>query len=115
MDAEDDTLMARGAKATVTHEGRVDILAAIDIVERAEESLPFARTGEAKAIAPVGEADLSPGGAGNFVAKVAVDPVSGDAANLPQVVERVVVGGEGGRVTGRADARAVGVFIEQTP
>src|SRR5262249_4557355 len=113
--AEHDPLVARGTEPAVALEGRVTVLAAIDVVERPEEQITRPRTQQAQGAGAVGQAGQAVGGAGDLVAEVAVDALGGDARYPAQIEQGGVVVAHGRRVAGGADARAVGVLVEQAP
>src|SRR5262249_35725799 len=114
VDAEDRALVAGRTVTTLPVERRVDVLAPVDVVERAEEELPFGGAKQGQAEAPVRQADLS-GGVRDLVAVVAVRAPGGGPLGAAQVERGGVVEGDRGRVTGGADARPVGVFRQQVP
>src|SRR5205823_2933159 len=115
VDAQHRALVAAGAVAALALEGAVNVLAAVHVVQRAEEQLPPRGPQQVVEVRAVRQAGLPAAGAGDLVAEVAVDPLGGHAANLPEV--EVILGGRNGGwgVTGGADAGALWPVAQQAP
>src|SRR5207245_11669392 len=71
-DAEDGALVARGAVAAVAVQRRAGVLAAVHVVERAEEELPFGRAQQPQVEAAVRDAEPPVADARDLVAVIAV-------------------------------------------
>src|SRR5262249_11607361 len=83
VDAEDRALVAGRTVTALAVERCVDVLAAVDVVERAEEELPCGGAEQGQAEPPVRQADL-PGDAGDLVTVVAVDAPGGGPPGAAQ-------------------------------
>src|SRR5262249_22571551 len=115
VDAEYYPLVAGGAVAAVLVEGGVGVLAAVHVVERAEEELSLRGALQGQFVAPVGQAEFPLALATDLVAVVAVDAAGRDAADPGEVGAGRVAGLDGRGVAGGADAGAVGVLAQQRP
>src|SRR5262249_51351955 len=112
---EDDSLVARRTVAAFLVHRSVGILAAIDVVERAEEELSLPRALKPQAEAPVRQAVHAGGGVGDLVAEVTMHPLRRHPLHLSQI-ERGGVGEAERRCMARsANARAVGMVLQEAP
>ena len=115
VDAKNDALVTGGAVAAVLVESGVGVLAAVHVVEGAEEELALAGAQQIELVAAVAQAERALPVTDDLVAVVAVDPRRRHVTDARQVRMGRVADGNRGSVARGADAGAERMFAEQAP